>query len=385
MSVMASRPLLRWAVPTGVAAVVISAGALGGTLHASADVTLPERGVNQLLADLATARVSGVSGHVTEHAALGLPSLPTGADGDASSQLDSLVAGSHSLRVWYSGPDEVRVALLGVLGESDLIRDGSDVWIWSSRDNAATHVTLPAAPDADHRPHPAPSLLPLTPGQAAQQILDVLDTSTRLGTEASDLVADRPAYELVAQPRDDRSLVAKVRIAIDGTEHIPTRVQVFAKGHPASPAFEIGFDQISFSRPDPAVFSFTPPAGATITQADPSLGLRGLDAAAPGIDIIGSGWTSVLVARMPQQDGATGPATPGGTPEPDPTPGDALHGRWDALLSSLPEVHGSWGSGRLMQSRLFSILITDDGRVLAGAVDGGLLQQAAADPAAAPR
>jgi hypothetical protein len=31
-------------------------------------------------------------------------------------------------------------------------------------------------------------------------------------------------------------------------------------------------------------------------------------------------------------------------------------------------VNGSWGSGRLLRSSLFSVLLTDDGRVLAGLV-----------------
>jgi hypothetical protein len=44
----------------------------------------------------------------------------------------------------------------------------------------------------------------------------------------------------------------------------------------------------------------------------------------------------------------------------------------------LQQVNGSLGSGRLLQSALFSVLITDDGRVIAGAVAPELLYQAAA-------
>jgi hypothetical protein len=54
-----------------------------------------------------------------------------------------------------------------------------------------------------------------------------------------------------------------------------------------------------------------------------------------------------------------------------------------AILDSLPTVHGSWGSGRLLRGRLFSVLLTEDGRILVGAVSGDRLQAAAADPAAA--
>jgi hypothetical protein len=52
------------------------------------------------------------------------------------------------------------------------------------------------------------------------------------------------------------------------------------------------------------------------------------------------------------------------------------------LLGLLPTVSGDWGSGRLLKTRLVSVLLTDDGRLLAGAVNPQRLYEAAADPAA---
>jgi hypothetical protein len=49
------------------------------------------------------------------------------------------------------------------------------------------------------------------------------------------------------------------------------------------------------------------------------------------------------------------------------------------LLKSLPAVSGTWGSGHLLTSKVFSALLTDDGRVLVGAVSPDRLYQAAAD------
>jgi hypothetical protein len=34
----------------------------------------------------------------------------------------------------------------------------------------------------------------------------------------------------------------------------------------------------------------------------------------------------------------------------------------------LPEVHGSWGSGRLLEGTLFTAVLTNDGRLAIGAV-----------------
>jgi len=38
------------------------------------------------------------------------------------------------------------------------------------------------------------------------------------------------------------------------------------------------------------------------------------------------------------------------------------------VLAALPKVSGTWGSGRLLSSKAFSVVITDDGRIAAGAV-----------------
>jgi hypothetical protein len=51
-------------------------------------------------------------------------------------------------------------------------------------------------------------------------------------------------------------------------------------------------------------------------------------------------------------------------------------------VAQLPAVSGTWGSGHYVTGRLFSALLTDDGRILIGAVTPNQLFQAAADPAA---
>jgi hypothetical protein len=48
------------------------------------------------------------------------------------------------------------------------------------------------------------------------------------------------------------------------------------------------------------------------------------------------------------------------------------------VFSSLTEVSGHWGKGRLIQSELLSLLVTKNGRVFAGAVRPGRLYAAAA-------
>ena len=375
MNVIRSRPALRWLVPAAAAAVVIGGGAAAGTLIASADPALPERSAAQLLVDLQTARPAGFSGTVVETADLGLPPLTGLTGGQGEADLSKLVSGSNTARVWYAGEDRVRLALLGTLGETDVVRNGSDLWIWRSVGNTATHVKLPANA-AKQRTGALPPGVPSTPQEAADAALAAIDPTTSVTTTGSAKVAGRDAYELVLAPKDTASLVGQVRLAIDAKEHIPLRVDVYPKDA-NDPAFRVAFQQISFAVPDAEQFRFNPPPDAKVTTEQPSAPDRAKITAKEKAElakkraeiatkrdgtptVVGSGWTSIVVAKAPSGEGNGSEA-------------QALTG----VLNSLPKVSGSWGSGRLLQSKLFSVLVTDDGRILAGAVAPDRLYAAA--------
>ncbi|MFI6272417.1 outer membrane lipoprotein carrier protein LolA [Micromonospora zamorensis] len=377
MSVLRSRPVLRWLVPATAAVAVIGGGAAIGTFAAEAEPSLPPRTAAQLLVDLQTSRLEGLSGTVVQRADLGLPPLVGLLPGN---ELTTMLTGTHTLRVWYSGPDKQRVALLDTLGEQDVIRNGQNLWTWQSRTNAATHRTLGGDAGAwTPAPEPAASL-PATPQQAADLALGAIDPSTEVSVGRSATVAGRDSYELVLQPRDRESLVHQLRIAIDAKQHVPLRFEVLAKGSD-QPAFEVAFTQVDYRRPDADQFTFNPPPGVTVTEekaeppaAGPGAGKPGHAAPSgdPQVRTVGSGWTTVLVGRLDGVDGgpktSAKPATPpAGSPDVD----------MSKLLGGLPAVSGDWGSGRLFSSKLFSVLLTDDGRVLAGAVTPERLYQAA--------
>ena len=390
MSIVVSQTVRRWLVPASAALAVIGGGVAIGAITRAADPALAPRSAAELLVDLQTARVDGLSGTVVARADLGLPALPSTRAG--SPDLFSLLSGTHTVKVWYSGPNQARLALLDTLGETDVITNGTDVWIWSSKDNTATHATIPAGSASPGTPFPIPSAggLGLTPDAMAKAALALLEPSTEVTTNGSASVAGRDAYELVLAPRDPASLVGSIRLAIDATERVPLRVAVLARGS-NDPVFEVAFTQVSFDRPDAAQFTFNPPPGATVIEetrdaeghdpnkpdaakpdpAKPDAGKP--DEAAPGADrrnmaVVGTGWTSVLVARLPT--------------EASDNPEQGAPGGLTGMLAALPKVSGAWGSGSLLTSRLFSVLLTDDGRILAGAVGPDRLYQAAADPAA---
>jgi outer membrane lipoprotein-sorting protein len=369
MQLLSTRPrLVRWAAPVGLVAIL--AGGVGLAARSdSATPSLPPRSAEQLLAEVGRANPPGLSGTVVETARLGLPALPARPGGDAS--LSSLVAGSHTARVWYAGRQRARVAVSGSLSEVDLIRNGRDVWTWESATNSATHVVLPAGKDGTRGPAGV-APVPTTPEEAARQVIQAVTptTSVRVGRTAQ--VADRPVYELVLAPKDARSLVDSVTLAVDGETKVPLRVRVFAKGH-ADPAFEVGFTEVQFRVPDAGVFRFTPPPGAKVTTERADAGHRPEPGghAAParpagtGLAVIGESWTSVVVARGVNAGSVTGSAK--------------------ALLDAAKPVQGAFGRGRLLQTPLVSVLLTDEGRLYVGAVTPEALTAAAAQPASAAR
>jgi outer membrane lipoprotein-sorting protein len=376
MTVHQVRPALRWLVPLTVAGVLAAGASTVGVITAAARSGLPHRSAAQLLVDVQKARLDGLSGTVVQNADLGLPSLPGVSGGSGSSDLTSLVSGSHTLRLWYAGPDRARLALLGSLGESDVVRNGRDLWTWSSSTHSATHHTLPKhTPDT---PRSLASASPVTPQQAADMALKAISPSTKVSTDGTAVVAGRPAYELVLTPRDRATLVGSVQIAIDGSTHVPLRVQVFPRGG-SKPAFEVGFTSFDPTRPDASVFTFNPPPGTKVTESGtamlpkarphgPSSGGQHGHHGAP--TVVGSGWSSVVVAKLPA--GAMRGSTTGG---PSGSPGSPDPAQ---LLKALPSTSGSWGTGHVLRGTLFSAVLTDDGRLAVGAVAPQALYRALA-------
>jgi outer membrane lipoprotein-sorting protein len=379
MSLFTDHPIARWAAPAAACAV-IGVVALTANHVAGADPGLPPRSAAQLLVDVQQANLKGLSGTVVQTANLGLPQISLGGSTEGgSSSLSSLVSGTHTWRVWLAGPQQQRLALVGSLGESDVIRNGRDLWVWSSKDKTATHTTLPAEAATPPAKTPTPEQLPRTPQEAAQLALAAVEPTTSVATSGASVVAGQQAYDLVLKPKDSASLVASVRISLDAVHHVPLRVQVFST-KTASPVFQVGFTQVDFGKPDARQFAFNPPPGTKVSQstlggdraasgASGAEGAAGAAGAKPGSapdgsqpKVVGTGWTAVAVARLPQP--SADPAKPGGGQ------GSAadIAGQLQRVLSLLPKASGAWGSGRVLQGTLFTVVVTDDGRVAVGAV-----------------
>lgn len=386
---------LRW-VPAAAVPAVIAAGVLAGSVPASARDPLPDRTPAQVLAMIAQHSTKSLSGTLEQTSELGLPDVPqigptSGAGADSAVEL---LTGPHTARVFVDGPARVRVQVMDRLAERDAVRNGNEVWLYNSRDNTATHVTLPDTlkkPDALKKKDagtPPAARMPgsvATPEELAARVLAKIDDSTEVTVGDDVEVAGRAAYNLRVAPRSQGTLVESVAIAVDGEKGLPLSVEVRARGQ-AEPAFRAAFSSLTLETPDAGLFNFTPPPGATVKEhvlpphrhdARPSgAGIPGRHHAGDGKAaaaekksgwVSGSGWDSIV--EFPARSTSPDAAAPGaGIPS------------IDALLTDplLRQATVTVPEGRAISTSLLNVLFTDDGRVFAGSVPLERLQAAAA-------
>ncbi len=492
------RPRARWAVP-GVAAVAVAAAfAVPALASASDGADLPDITPAELLAAVAQADQQPLSGTVVYTARLGLPEVPLADMANAGPA--ALLGGSTTIRVWSDGAERSRTALLGATSEFSVVQDGVEVWTYASADNTVVHYA-PSAEDAaaldallgDHATDLGPATL-ADPDALATSILQAVEEYSIVTMDADTTVAGRDAYQLVVTPEDAETLVGRVVVAVDGETSMPLRLQVWSTQDADAPALEVGYTDLSYDAPDPAVLEFSVPVGAAVQEVEipvPDLGslaemsgadlppglegladveltdlqgladlepgeleqrlgvdpaeleriaglegperiaamqelLAGVDLGALGVDglddvdlssvdlaaleadaqaggtgagapegvrVLGKGWATVLELsdleghRLDPAAAGAEPTEPG---DPAATPGEqsaedlfaeldqSLQGMhdgadvdlFDTLATRVPE-------GRLITSALLSILMTDDGRVLVGAVPGDALRELA--------
>jgi hypothetical protein len=218
-----------------------------------------------------------------------------------------------------------------------------------------------------------------TPEAMLDQALAALDDTTEVTVGTDGRVAGRDVYELVLEPRTDDTLVGSIRFAIDGENGTPLSASVTARGAD-EPAFSVAFTDVSYAAPDASALTFTPGSDVTVTEREipiptadqiaawraqaqakaDELGAQGqTDAASP--TVYGEGWSTVVEL----------PASVGGA-------GDPLAGIPAEQRRMLDSVTTPVDGGRVFQTSLATVLLTDDGRVLAGSVSVDRLLEAAA-------
>lgn len=416
-----TRKWLRW-MPAVAVPAVIAAAALAGSLPASAGDPLPAKSPAEVLALVAQHTAPSLSGTLEQTSQIGLPELPQAgpSSGSGAASVLELLSGPHTARVFLDGPGNVRVQVLDRLAERNAVRSGDQVWLYSSKDNTATHLTLPA--DAGHSrdfgqyKHPDAGMhgvMP-TPEELAERLLAAADPTTEVAVLPEVNVAGRAAYNLVITPRTEGTLIGSVSIAVDGQSGLPLSVELKARGQ-AEPAFKLAFTSLTLEAPDASLFAFSPPPGATVKEIQvPAHGTGHMgkghrpmhgtesgvvpDAADPGAADPGA----VPPSAVPPD--AVDPVTippdavrpdyrnpNGGLPRPTVTgtgwetvvefPASPASAEAGAMVSDDPllqQAAVAVPGGRLFSTAVVNVLFTDDGRVFAGSVPAERLLTAAA-------
>lgn len=342
------RTSVRWAVPAAVVGAVVVAAVAPG---ASAD--LPAKTPQEVLVLAQQGDLEAFSGTAVVRTDLGLPTaLLDAAGGDRSGPPDQ---GERTVRVWKDGDERQRVSVSSTMGEKTLVRDGDEVWAWDSSTATATRLVRPEPDGSAETPPPWLQDGPVDPAEAARWVLDTLGPTTAVTAGEPSVVAGREAYELVLTPTQPGTLVGRAAVAVDAETGAVLRVQVSAVGA-GEPAVDIGYTSFDPTPPPADVFAFAPPPGSTVQeQAVPtSKPDADADVAADATpQVVGERWTSVVVL----------PAASGAGAE---------------LAAALPPgVAQPVAGGQVVTSALVSVLLTDDGRVLAGAVTPEVLVAAA--------
>ncbi|CAB4630617.1 unannotated protein [freshwater metagenome] len=406
----------RWA-PAALVAAMITAGTIALPMQANA-VDLPDLTPKQVML-LMDGEIQGFSGTIVKTSDLGLPELqlssmmnedmikemeeklpegfedfvPTLIEQNIVTQAVELISGTHKIRV-YASNEGARVQILDTMSQRDFIVNKDEFWFYDSRKATAITGSIDmqinqaeaekAQLDAEAKLAEYAAQIQLdisNPEAVADYLMDRIGQSTTVSVGKDHRIAGRTAYQLIAQPNASNSLIESVVISVDSETGMALDVKVYSVEQ-AEPAFQVGFESISFAVPSASTFSFTPPTGTTVENFEAPADLQAeletlkaqgsdmteeellaykaeleakyADQAKP--EVIGEGWESVIhLSAIPTE-----------------VPMSLLENELFADL--MTNVAG----GKVFSTPIMNVLITDSGEVYAGAVTIAFLQEVAA-------
>jgi outer membrane lipoprotein-sorting protein len=384
----------KWTASFVVPSVIVL-GSVAFAMPAAA-VDLPDLTPQELLS-LMDGEVTGFSGTVVKTSNIGLPALemssmmsqeqvdemaermpegfedlvPQLIEQNALTQLIELAAGTHTMRV-YASELGVRVQVLDPLSQRDFIVNENEFWAY----DAGKATALTGTFDPQMQATLEESLLQLqvdaaSPEAVVDALLEEVSDSTVLSVGDDHSIAGRSAYELIATPLSDVSLIDSIVVSIDSETGMALDVKVFSVEQ-SEPAFALGFESIRFETPDAALFSFTPPAGTTVEVQQFPEELRELSEEYAGREFTEAELENLSADAKAQWEAQGLPA------------GDIVGENWESIvyLASVPadvpldmletelfaDLMTDVDGGKVFSTPIVNVLITDSGEVYAGAV-----------------
>ena len=402
----------KW-IPAVVAPATVVALSIAVPMQANAEIDLPDKSASEILQMMNQDPDMSFSGRVTKVSNLGLPPIgnmpdisesmveemeentpegmeefiPRMTESNMVTDLVEIISGTHEARIYVDGPDKLRVQVLDPMSERSMIVNGDTVWFYDDDKLAAQFMTMDLAElEAKAEEYEAENSadieqmiadLPFdinNPAEVADYLLAEASEYSEITVGVDQNVAGQAAYELIATPLATETTVDYVSVAIDAETGMALNVKVMAKGQ-TEPAMEIGFTSIDYSTPAASVFEFNPSSDVTVTEMEmpAEFTIDGetytkeeleaeLEANKPTEaeyeelkaeyeasenmpEVFENGWASVVEMKLTED-----------------MPVDMFESE---LFSGITEqVEG----GFVITSSLVNVLITDDGRVLAGAV-----------------
>lgn len=337
----------------GVIGLVVLATPAGA---GEAPPALPPISAQALVESVLNTKVPALAGSVRVENNLGLPipGLPSSSgDGD-------------NIQVWADGTGKGRLAIAGRGAETTVVDDGTTVFVWNSDSRTVTKV-----------PHTEGADKPLEgkfadPAAAATELVTAMQEDSTVTVDGTARVAERPVYQLVLAPKPtERTLLREIRVSVDAELRIPLQLEVLANGK-SDPAAKIGFTKFSDAAQDPGLFTFTPPAGAKVSEKDVEAELHGQSPedwlAKANLKMVGRGWDIVATGRIPADALQAAEDMQGGS-----------NTDMFKLLGTVgKKVHGEFGTGYVITTNVGTALITEDGKVAVGAVPAQVVTEAIA-------
>ena len=406
-----SRNRRRW-VPALLAPVLVAGSVFGFSVQANASIDLPDKSASQILQMINTNPDIAFSGRIVKKASMGLPPMnivpdisqsmidemakkmpkemsdflpKASAQGELALALE-FFAGTHTANLYVDGVEKARLQVLDLLSERDYIRNGNELWSYDATKAIAQHSVISDAEvtnaEAEARTlfNKNSGKLPFdytSPAAVAEYVLNEAGKYSTI-TVASDIkIADRGAYQITITPKGNQSLVASATLSIDAATGLPLAARVMAVGQ-STPAFEVAFETITFTKPAASNFEFTPPAGTRVqevaapTKADV---LRELAKATEGKKVPTEAEVEKLANAKLEDLATQGWGAVAVVPAAEvPAELRALQ-----LNNSLyKELTKPVSGGRIFTSALMNIFFADNGDVYAGSVTVARLLEVAA-------
>ena len=416
-----SSKMKKW-IPAIVAPATVVALSIAVPMQANAEIDLPDKTASEILQMMNTEPDMSFSGRVTKVSNLGLPpignmpdvsesmveemeeNMPEGmeefiprvTESNMVTDLLEIISGTHEARLYADGPDKLKIQILDPMSERSITVNGDTVWFYDDDKLAAQYMTvdvveLEAKAEEFENENSAEieqriAELPFdinNPAEVADYVLAEASEYSDITVGVDQNVAGRAAYELIATPLAAETTVDYVSVAIDAETGMALNVKVMAKGQ-VEPAMEIGFTSIDYSTPAASIFEFNPSSDVTVTEMEMP----------EEFTIDGETYTKEqLQAELESK-------------KPTEAEYEELKTRYEAMENKPVVYENGWASvvemtltdempvemfdselfsgmteqvdgGQVISTSLVNVLITDDGRVLAGAVTTAYLLEIA--------